>query len=397
MHARDDVVSNASAKAAVINWLVICALLVAAMVVVGGLTRLTESGLSIVEWKPVSGIVPPVSDMAWQLEFEAYQQSPQYRKINEGMTLGEFKGIYWLEYIHRLLGRITGFVFLVPFLWFLSRRELAPAVALQLAGIFALGGLQGVVGWYMVKSGLVDQPWVSPLRLAFHMGLAFVIFGWLFLLIQKIRAAAQNYSNLRLPEYVRALCVMSVAVVFLQSLLGALVAGNDAGLTYNTFPLMDGRFVPEGLWLQQPAFINFIENITMVQFNHRIMAYVTFMVVLLCCIAGFRHAANGRLKTYLMLTLFCLLAQVVLGIATLILVVPVSLASLHQANALALFALCLKLCHIAYAAEKLREAKHEPAAPSPFREMAGERVRQKESLRVAHPNPSLKGEGYGAR
>lgn len=316
-------------------WLLLCAFCVFGMVVIGGLTRLTESGLSIVEWKPISGTFPPMSAQSWQEEFTAYQQSPQYQKVNHGMSVEEFKGIFWLEYLHRLLGRLIGFVMLLPFLFFAAKNALPKWLLWQLAGIFALGGVQGGIGWYMVKSGLVNQPAVSQYRLSLHFGTALLIMACLIWTARNVAKGRQK--NTAMPK--SALVITSL--VFIQSLLGALVAGLDAGLTYNTFPLMDGHFVPSGLYMLEPAWKNHFENIPMVQFQHRIGAYIlTFAIFFFVCHIR-KTSNNAGLKRLTMLLLALLATQIGLGIFTLIYVVPVPLASLHQAVATMLFALCI--------------------------------------------------------
>jgi heme a synthase len=303
-------------------WLLAVAALVAAMVLLGGATRLTDSGLSIVEWRPVSGALPPLSAADWQAEFDRYRAYPEYQKINRGMSLDEFKRIYWFEWSHRQLGRAIGAAFLLPFLWFLARGRIDRPLGLRLAGLFALGGLQGAVGWWMVASGLVDRPDVSHLRLAAHLGLAFLIFAGLLwqawrLLAPDARAAGPRLLALALP-----------LAVLLQTLLGALVAGLDAGLAYNTFPTMNGAWIPDDLARPGPWW----DNPTAVQFAHRLGA---FALAGLCLFAWLRApAAFG-------LVLAVAAAQFALGVATLLLQAPLPLALAHQAGALALFAASL--------------------------------------------------------
>lgn len=319
-------------------WLFLVAACVFGMVVVGGLTRLTESGLSIVEWKPFTGTFPPMTAEAWDAEFRDYQTSPQYQQINKGMSLEEFKGIFWLEYWHRVGGRLIGFIFLLPMLYFFLRYSLPRWVKWRVVGLFALGGLQGFIGWYMVKSGLVDVPQVSPYRLALHLGVAFLIMGaciWVAREILHDGTPAVTYA----PQGVATFALVVACLTFGQVLLGALVAGLDAGLTFNTFPLMDGRFVPKDLYMLAPAWRNHFENITMVQFQHRIGAYVLTVAIIAFVAVAWKHARNTGMKPALMLMLVTLLLQIGLGIATLVQVVPIMLASKHQAVAAILFAL----------------------------------------------------------
>lgn len=320
------------------------------MIVLGGLTRLTESGLSIVHWKPFTGTLPPMTVEAWQAEFEEYRTSPQYEQVNFGMTLEEFKGIFWLEYLHRLAGRAIGFVFLLPFLWFAVRKQLTRPLTFRLLGLFALGGLQGVIGWYMVKSGLIDVPSVSPYRLALHLGTAFVLMGALiWVALDLLRTEEKLAAATSLPRWVlNAVCAL-VTILFVQILLGALVAGLDAGLVYNTFPLMDGHWVPNGLYIMEPAWKNHFENVTMVQFQHRIGAYITTLAILTFVAAVWKQThkitIGSRLRRYLMLLSAALIVQMALGIMTLLGNVPIMLASKHQAAAAILFAIAIGMWH----------------------------------------------------
>jgi cytochrome c oxidase assembly protein subunit 15 len=361
------------------TWLLLVAACVFSMVVVGGLTRLTESGLSIVQWKPFTGTFPPMSAKAWQAEFADYQTSPQYEQINKGMSLEEFKGIFWLEYWHRVGGRLIGFIFLLPMLYFFIRHHLPTWVKWRVVGLFALGGLQGFIGWYMVKSGLVDVPQVSQYRLALHLGVAFAIMGCCIWVAREVMEEGQGIGyrvqgsgntslkdNCPLPvvgrEAARHLsAIKNIAAIiciltFVQVLLGALVAGMDAGLTFNTFPLMDGRFVPKDLYMLEPAWRNHFENITMVQFQHRIGAYALTAAIITFVAFAWRSAINSGMRWQLMLVLGVLLLQVGLGIATLVMVVPIMLASKHQAVAAILFALTVWVWY-----DFRRLAKNEPA------------------------------------
>ena len=319
----------------VFYWLLFCAGLVLAMVVVGGLTRLSESGLSIVEWKPVSGILPPLNEAQWQASFAAYQTSPQYQKVNAGMGLAAFKGIFWLEYVHRLLGRLVGVVFLLPLVGFAVAGRLERRQGLRYLAIFALGGLQGLVGWLMVKSGLQDTPMVSPVRLALHLGIAFVIFS--LLLWEALRLTAEGAQR-PAPLLAR---VMPLAV-FGQVLLGALVAGMDAGMVYNSFPSMNGYVVPPDAWLPQLGLLNPVANPVCAQLIHRLGAYAVFGLVLLAAWRLPRMNAAGERARWTMLGLVFL--QFMLGVATLLGQVPLPLASLHQTGAALLFAstVCLQ-------------------------------------------------------
>lgn len=349
---------DASLRRQLAIWLLFTAVCVFGMVVIGGLTRLTESGLSIVEWKPFTGTFPPLTTEAWQAEFADYQTSPQYQQINKGMSLEEFKGIFWLEYWHRAGGRLIGFIFLLPMLYFFLRHRLPAWVKWRVLGIFALGGLQGFIGWYMVKSGLVDVPQVSPYRLALHLGVAFAIMGACVWVAREVLAQQQSSGSDRIS------CFAGVVVflTFLQVVLGALVAGLDAGLVFNTFPLMDGRFVPKDLYMLEPAWRNHFENITMVQFQHRIGAYVLTAAILGFVATAWRYAINTGIKTRLMLVLALLLLQIGLGISTLVQVVPIMLASKHQAVAAILFALMIWVWYDMRSLARQVKEDREPAA-----------------------------------
>lgn len=313
------------------------------MVAIGGLTRLTESGLSITEWKPVHGIVPPFSEGAWEEEFSKYKLSPEYLKKNMGMSLEEFKGIFWLEFVHRLVGRITGFIFLLPLIYFLSTKQISKNLGLKLFGIFALGGFQGVVGWYMVKSGLQDAPHVSQYWLAFHLGMAFLIYGFTFqaaLNIEKNKVVEKSTSGERFHPLL-ILSNLILLLVFIQVMLGALVAGMHAGLIYNTFPDMDGKFVPSGLMVMLPWYINFFENATTVQFTHRISAYLITLLIITLWVSSLKFNLTNKLRYAISFLPIVVVVQITLGVFTLLHNVPVVLASLHQVFALVLFSLVI--------------------------------------------------------
>ena len=331
---------------AVAIWLLVCCVLVFAMVVVGGVTRLTHSGLSITEWQPIVGTVPPLSAQDWQVAFDKYRATPEYLQVNKGMALDEFKGIFWWEYAHRVLGRLIGVAFLVPFLWFLVRRRIPPGYGSRLAAIFVLGGLQGAMGWYMVKSGLVDDPRVSQFRLTAHLGLAIVIFAamfWVALSLLEPRRKASAEAALR-P--VRRWALGIVALVFLQILSGGFVAGIRAGFAYNTFPLMNGQVIPSEIMMIKPWWRNFFYNMATVQFDHRLLAWLlAFAVPVLWWKMARTVAITPRARMASHLLLAMLAAQIALGILTLLHVVPLPLAAAHQAGAVLLMAASLNLAH----------------------------------------------------
>ena len=325
-------------------WLFLCAGLVFAIVVVGGATRLTRSGLSIVEWQPLVGALPPLTEADWQALFAKYRETPEYRLVNHGMTLEGFKSIFWWEYVHRLLARGIGVVFLLPLLWFQLRRRLERALAWKLWGILALGALQGALGWFMVKSGLVDDPRVSPFRLTAHLGLALAIFSaelWLAL-------------GLAFPGRARERLAAALPLaVFLMALSGGMVAGLRAGYAYNTFPLMNGHLVPPEVLLLEPWWTNFGYNLATVQLVHRTFFWLLALAVPLAW-WRYRHLAAA----HALAAAFAL--QAALGIGTLLLRVPVLLGTAHQGGAVLLLAAALWLAHSARPAPRLA-LSHAPA------------------------------------
>ncbi|HEX2140622.1 MAG TPA: COX15/CtaA family protein [Woeseiaceae bacterium] len=342
-------------------WLLAVAALVFAVVLVGGATRLTGSGLSIVEWRPVTGVLPPLSENEWRTEFEKYRTIPQYQQINRGMSLGEFKTIYWWEWTHRLLGRFIGVAFLLPFLWFLWWGWIEPHWRARLWGIFALGALQGAVGWWMVASGLAGRVSVSQYRLAFHLTLACVIYAALIWMGQEMRPRAAAVASRRM----RASALALLALVLLQIYIGALVAGLDAGLVYNTWPEIDGALVPaaERLWFLSPAWRNLFENALTVQFSHRMMAYLLWALSCLHAV----HLARGRQEdsaiTTAGLLALAITVQAFVGIATLLMQAPLVLALAHQA--LAVGVLTLAVLHAQRLAPQRRVASAAHPALSP--------------------------------
>jgi heme a synthase len=325
-------------------WLYAVAALVFAMVLVGGATRLTESGLAITQWRPVMGVVPPLTAAQWQAEFQRYQDIPQYHALNNGMSLAAFKSIFWWEWTHRLLGRLIGVAFLVPFLFFLWRGWIGPGMRGRLALIFALGALQGAVGWWMVASGLADRVEVSQYRLATHLVLACVIY------VAMIWTAAQLGSNKRNKKpaladragedaaaaRLRVSAIGLLVLVLGQIYLGALVAGLRAGYIYNTWPLIDGGLIPHAarLFSASPLWRNFFENTLTVQFDHRMLAYTIWICALLHFVDVARTARTGPTLTGAAFLFTAVTLQAALGIWTLLMVAPISLSLLHQAIAM---------------------------------------------------------------
>ncbi|HUY03279.1 MAG TPA: COX15/CtaA family protein [Rhodocyclaceae bacterium] len=334
-----------TSRRAIAAWLFICCLMVFATLVVGGVTRLTHSGLSIVRWQPIVGTVPPLTQADWQQTFAQYQKTPEYQQVNRRMDLGEFKHIFWWEYAHRLLGRSIGLVFLLPFLYFLARRRVDRALAPRLAGIFVLGGLQGAMGWYMVKSGLVADPRVSQYRLTAHLGLAFVIFTAMFWVALGLMNEREKTSRRDGLASLQRFAAWLALTVFVMVLAGGFLAGLHGGLAYNTFPSMNGHFVPPDMFALSPWFANFFNNPSTAQFDHRLIAWLLILLVPAFWLRSLRVtlAPRARLAANLLLLVFAL--QVGLGISTLLLVVPVPLAALHQDVAMVLFATVLWVNH----------------------------------------------------
>ncbi|MDP2408674.1 MAG: COX15/CtaA family protein [Pseudolabrys sp.] len=315
---------------AVRAWLFCVAAMILATLVVGGATRLTDSGLSIVEWKPVTGVLPPLSDSAWQAELEKYRAIPQYREINRGMSLDQFKTIYWWEWSHRVLARLTGMVFLLPFLFFLWRGVIPRGLKLRLWLIFAGGGALGAVGWWMVASGVTGNlTSVSQYRLAFHLTLATVVYAAVLWTAQQLRPRTAGEVHGDAPVSLRYGALAIALLVLVQVYLGALVAGLDAGLVYNTWPQIDGGLVPSAarLWFIEPAWRNLFENTLTVQFNHRMLAYALWLLALWHVYTAWR---TQRGEAGAMVLAVAMSLQAVLGIVTLLQQTPISLALAHQ-------------------------------------------------------------------
>jgi cytochrome c oxidase assembly protein subunit 15 len=309
-------------------WLFVVAALVLAMVVVGGATRLTDSGLSITEWKPVTGAIPPLSEQDWQAEFARYKQIPQYAQLNAGMSLAAFKTIYWWEWGHRLLGRVLGLAFFVPFVIFAIRRQLPRRLFLRLGGIFILGALQGLVGWWMVASGLVHRVSVAPERLMVHLGLAFALFAMLLWTAFDAWAGAARQT---LPSPWGRRAAVLIALIYLQVLLGALVAGNDAGLVYTDWPLMNGRLIPDDYGSGDSLWVTLAHVHGAVQLHHRLMAYLVTVVAIGLGVAAWRSKYLARESKLLAVAVAgAVVLQAVLGVATLMTRVPLALGILHQ-------------------------------------------------------------------
>ena len=311
------------------------------MVVLGGVTRLTGSGLSMVDWRPVTGVLPPLGDSEWQQVFEMYQQTPEFQKENSHMEVSDFKGIFWLEYLHRLLGRTIGIVFLVPFLFFVWKGHIQKREFPKYMLMFVLGGMQGVLGWYMVKSGLVDKPDVSQYRLAAHLLAAFLIYAYMFWVALTLLFPPRETQ--RHPWYGKTLALTALITVTVMS--GAFVAGLKAGKIYNTFPKMGEYWIPPDVLALEPAWRNFFDNMATVQFEHRVLAITTFVLIIAYWARLRKADLPARIRRGVNALLHTAVLQVALGIATLLLVVPISLAASHQAVAMLLFTVALYLCH----------------------------------------------------
>jgi len=311
------------------------------MVVLGGVTRLTGSGLSMVDWRPVTVILPPLTDETWERTFKMYQATPEFQKINANMDVDGFKGIFWLEYLHRSLGRAIGIAFLLPFLWFAWRGFIRRDEWLKYGAMFVLGGLQGVLGWYMVKSGLVDNPAVSQYRLTAHLSAAFLVYACMFWVALSLLYPAG--SKIEHPWYGKTVALTTLIVITVIS--GGFVAGLKAGKIYNTFPMMGDEWIPRDVMAIDPWWLNFFENMGTVQFDHRILAITTFVLIVAYWFCIPRHELPPRIAKGVNALLHTGILQVVLGVWTLLLVVPISLASAHQAIAIVLFTVALYLCH----------------------------------------------------
>ncbi|WP_156679875.1 COX15/CtaA family protein [Sphingomonas profundi] len=325
---------------AIARWLLIVAAMVFAMVVVGGITRLTESGLSMTRWEPISGAVPPLNDAQWQAEFAAYKATPEYRKINRGMDLAEFKGIFFWEYLHRLIGRTIGLVFALPLLWFWWRRAILRGYGPRLVALLALGGLQGAIGWWMVASGLVDRPDVSHLRLATHLIAALFIFaGTIWTALDLFALARDSAAR---PARLRPVAIVTLLLLATQIMLGAFTAGLDAGYAFSSWPLMGDSLFPAGGWRQGwSALQNLIDNPVVVQFVHRWFAWVAATGAVLLALRARAAGATGA--AHAILTAVTL--QILLGIATLLSGVAIPIAVAHQATAALLLAAMVTAAH----------------------------------------------------
>lgn len=322
-----------AARRPIAIWLIVMAGLVGAMTVIGGVTRLTESGLSMVEWRPLIGWMPPMSTEEWRRVFELYRLTPEYRLINAGMSLADFQTIFWWEFIHRVWGRLLGVAFALPLAVFWLKGWVRPPLRGRLLLLLLLGGLQGVIGWWMVRSGLVDRPDVSHYRLAVHLGMAFLIAG----LLTWTALSVAFDKDAPAPTSLRRQAWRALGAVGLVVILGAFVAGTNAGMIYNTFPLMGGAFLPSDLLALDPVWRNPLENHATIQFNHRWVAIATAAYVLALWLRGRRASLADGQRRALGWFAAAVVGQAVLGVVTLLSVVWLPLAALHQAMAMLLF------------------------------------------------------------
>jgi cytochrome c oxidase assembly protein subunit 15 len=330
--------NNQSSNRAIIIWLVLIIFMVFCMVFIGGITRLTDSGLSMVNWRPLMGAIPPLSEAEWLSTFNAYKAFPEYLIINKGMSLSEFKMIFFWEYFHRLFGRMIGLVFFFPYVYFFFTKKISKTLNKKLLVAFILGGLQGLMGWYMVKSGLVNKPDVSHYRLAAHLSLAFAIIGYIYWLVLDLRnpgfgKSRSNKLSLTLNLFFLLLCI--------QIIYGALVAGLDAGLTYNTFPKMGQNWLPRDAMFMQPLWSNFLENTGTVQFIHRTFGWL-LVIIGSSILYQSKSLQNLTQKKSIQFVALALILQFLLGVVTLVMIIPVPIASMHQIGACVLFTLTLR-------------------------------------------------------
>jgi len=326
---------------AVAIWLLVCCGLVFTMVVLGGFTRLTGSGLSMADWRPLMGWLPPFSDAEWQRVFDLYRQTPEFLKVNSHMDVDAFKSIFWLEFLHRLLGRTIGIVFLLPFVFFFAKGYIKASEWPKYLAMFILGGLQGVLGWYMVKSGLVDNPHVSQYRLTAHLFAAFGIYAYMFWVAMNLFFPATGQE--RHPWYQKSLALTILTSVTIIS--GGFVAGLKAGKIYNTLPMMGDHWVPPGTMALEPIWRNFFDNMTTVQFDHRVLAITTLIVVIVFWLRARKADLPARSRPAVNALLHTAILQVILGITTLLLSVPIILGATHQGVAMLLFTVSLYILH----------------------------------------------------
>ena len=324
-------------------WLIICSLMVAIMVIIGGLTRSTDSGLSMVEWKIIFGIVPPITTNDWIELFNKYKQFPEYRLVNQNITLNDFQFIFWMEYIHRILGRLIFLVVLIPFIFFLKKKLIPQKLKKHFFIIIFLIMAQGLLGWHMVKSGLIDNHDVSQYRLSIHLIMAFIIYGYLLfisLTFYNLIKKRKKYliKNNKQIFFINFLLILLILITVAS---GGFVAGLDAGLVYNTFPKMGDSYIPHEIFNIKPIYLNFFENPATVQFNHRLLGFLTFLAAILLFVYSKKCKLHKQIQKKMVLIIFVVILQVILGIGTLLSYVAIPIALTHQLGALILFSLSL--------------------------------------------------------
>ena len=320
----------------IVYWLFFNAFMIICMVFIGGVTRLTDSGLSMIDWNLFKGIIPPTNDQDWEVLFNKYKKFPEYKVINFNISLDDFKQIFFWEYFHRIWGRLIGLTFLVPFIYYLIKKSFTKNARLFLYLILALGCFQGFMGWYMVQSGLVDKPDVSQYRLAAHLSIAFILYtSILFLAWNIYRSQKINYST-RLPSFKNAVNRTSVCFIltFLTAIFGAFVAGTNAGLAYNNFPYMGESILHPDAFILEPAWKNMFENVSLIQFNHRLLASITTIVIIICSYLNYKYIKDIVIKRLSIILGFSIFLQYCLGIITLKLLVPIALGAIHQLGSL---------------------------------------------------------------
>ena len=333
-----------NSRKAIILWLLSGCLLIYLMVVIGGITRLTGSGLSITEWNVIMGIIPPMNQHEWQIVFEKYQQSPQFQKVNFDIVMNEFKSIFLWEYLHRLIGRVIGLVFIIPFFYFLCTKKIKKSLTRKLLLLFVLGGIQGFLGWYMVKSGLIDNPHVSHYRLAIHLITAFLTFGFTFWIALGLIYQKSPYSDSH-PSWIKNITHLIMLLVLLQIIYGAFVAGLHAGRVYTTFPKMGNEWIAEAVTASDPFWKNFSENLAGVQFIHRCLAWLLAILIFSLWLFSRNVVLTPSQKKGMNALLLIFVFQFLLGVFTLLFAAPITLAVFHQTGAFVLFAATLFLSH----------------------------------------------------
>lgn len=327
-------------------WLIIGCVLIFTIVIVGGITRLSGSGLSIVEWDVIMGTIPPLNENEWNSIFDNYKKYPQYQIINYEMTVSEFKTIFWWEYIHRVLGRLIGVVFIIPFLIFLTQGKINKNLLKKLLFIFALGALQGLAGWWMVKSGLVDKPSVSAYRLTFHLLLALILYSFIFYTALTVKNLQTQKTEMNfIQKLFKKTSYLIMILVFIQMMYGGFMAGLKAGLFYPSFPKMKEQWIPDGMLVIKPLWKNLFENITTVQFIHRYLGLLLLVLIVVYCIFMLRMATQKLYKNLAYSLLAIIIIQVTLGILTLLSSVQLLLGVLHQIVAVILLTIIIYFNH----------------------------------------------------